>query len=206
MEMGSYNLAYTNPVLEIQHAESSSNTSLWGFSSFLLYEFKPNTFIGLVLENPATKTGITSYDLAVSKDFNLNSNGRPIEISPGLRVGYQLITQLINTYKTESDYSINGKSFDSGKINVFLTQKHIHLHPNLTFSIEKSHRLNFFTSINYSFSFNRQIGLTFVEKDKFLFRKKQFLRNGDEGLTINGNDNDILNSGINVNAGIFFHF
>lgn len=206
MEIRDYSFSYTNTLLEIQHAENSSEQFIWGFSSFFLYEFKPNTFIGLITESPITKSGITSYDLSISKDFNLNPNGRPIKIFPGLRFGYQKFDQFITHYSTDLEYQVNGKSFDSGKTAIFLTQQQIHFQPNMMFSIEKSSRISFYTSINYNLPFDRRIGLTFKEKNEFLFRKKQFLENGNEGLTINNADDVLLNSRINFNVGIFLTF
>ena len=206
MEIGSYNLTYNNPALGIQHAEGSSAQSTWTLSSFILYEFRPNTFVGLLTESPISKTGITSYDLAVSKDLNLNQNGRPIIVSLGLRVGYQHLNRFINNYTTETRYEIKGKTFDSGKTGIFLTKKQFHLQPNLGLSIEKSNRLCFFTAINYNVPIDRKIGLTFVERNEFLFRKRQFLRNGDESLFIGGNNNNILTVNVSIDAGIFLRF
>lgn len=206
MQIRNYSFSYTNATLEIQQAENSSEQLIWGLSSFFLYEFKPNTFIGLITESPITKTGITSYDLSISKDFNLNPNGRPIKISPGLRLGYQHLDQFIDNYATEEGYEVNGKSFDSGSTDIFLTQKQIHFQPNMMLSIEKSNRISFYTSINYNLPFDRSIGLTFREKDEFLFGKKQFLKNGNEGMSVSSDDNDLLTSRINFNVGVFLTF
>lgn len=206
IKIGSYNLSYTNSAIDIQSAEIASKRSTWALSSFFLYEFKPNIFIGLVAESSLTKTGISLFSFSISKDLNLNPKGRPIVVSPGLKFGYQQFNKFINNYSTESDYNIQGKSFNSGKTDVFLTQKQIHLQPNLMLSIEKSNRLSFFTSINFNFSLDRRIGLTFIEKDELLFREKQFLRNGQDGLRINGDHNDLLNASVNLNLGIFLRF
>lgn len=162
--------------------------------------------MGLTTESPIAKAGITSYDLSISKDFNLNPNGRPIMISPGLRFGYQQHDQYIGNYTTEEDYEVNGKSFDSGSTDIFLTQKQLHFQPNGTLSIEKSNRLSFFTSVNYNFPFDRGIGLTFIEKDELLFRKKQLLKNGKDSLNIDGDGKNLLSSSINFAAGVFFTF
>ena len=142
MQIRDYSFSYANSTLEIQHVENSSEQLIWGLSSFFLYEFKPNMFIGLTTESPITKTGITSYDLSISKDFNLNPNGRPIKTSAGLRFGYQKFDQFIGNYSTDVEYKVDGKSFDSGSTDIFITQKQIHFQPNMMLSIEKSNRLS----------------------------------------------------------------
>ena len=204
VQIRDFGFSYNNPELEIQHTESSSDQLVWGLSSYSFYEFKPNTFIGLITEIPITITGITSYDLSISKDFNLNPDGRPILISPVLRLGHQQLDLLIDNYTTTEEYKVNGKSFDSGSTDIFLTQRQFHIQPSLMVSVEKSNRLNFFASINYNLGFYRRTGLTFVEKNEFLlFRKIRFLKDGHEAMTIKGNSNDLLNLVINFNAGIF---
>ncbi len=206
LRVAGYDLTYANDALSIQHTERSSEQLIWGLSSFFLYEFRPHTFIGLTTENPITKNGLLSYDLSISKDFNINPNGRPIKISPGIRMGYQQLNQSIGNFSSETEYSIHGKAFDSGNTKVSLTQKQMHVQPNLTFSMEKSNRLHFFSSINYNIPFNRKTGLTFTEKGEFIFRKKQFLKNENGGLTIERTGSDILSYHVNITTGIFLRF
>jgi len=202
-----YAATYSNPSISIDSNKNCSGSSLWGLSYFFLFEFKPHTYLGITTESSFTKTGLNSQNIAFSKDFNLNPKGRPIVVSSGLRIGYRQLNHFLGSYETASTYKVLGKTFDSNKTDIFLTQQNFHLQPNLIFSIEKSNRLSFFTSINYSIPFNNSIGLTFKERSGFfLFRKEQFLKNGHEGLSIQHNRHHIVNMNLSIEMGILLRF
>ena len=176
----------------------------WGFTNSILYEIKPNLYIGYNGEISILKTGINSHDVVLSKMININPSGRPIYISPSVNMGYQAINFYMGNYSSTEDFTAKGKTFDSGKTAVFLSERNIHVLPKIELSIEKSHRINFLLSVGYNFQLNKKVGLLFQEKDEFfLFRKKAFLENGNENLQINHKGN-LLQNNISISVGVAF--
>ena len=207
INMESNTTTFNNPALVIQEDFASSKQFVSGLSYSLMYEVKSNLFLGYTAESKISKTGIISHDLSISKRFNLNPNGRPINISPGINFGYQKLDFHIGSYSHASDLIINEKSFDGDKVDIFLSQKNFHLQPNISFSLEKSSRIQFKISIGHNFQFNEKKGLFFREKNGFFaFGKKTFLRNGKENLTINHDDVNLLLNNINIKAGVVLSF
>ena len=122
-------------------------------------------------------------------------------------MGYQQLNYFVDNYTTSQDFKIKGKTFDSGKTDVFLSQRNFRLQTSLTIRIEKSTRTGFFISANDNHPFHSQTGLTFIETDAFfLFREKQFLKRGNESLLINTRGNNLLKNNISANAGILLRF
>lgn len=198
---------FNNSALVIQEDLTSSKQYVLGLSYSLMYEVNSNLFLGYTAESKISKTGITSHDLFMSKRLNVNPNGRPIYMSPSINFGYQKLDFLIGSYSHAADLIINGKSFDGEKVEVFLSQKNFRLQPNISFSLEKSRRMQFKISIGHNFQFNESKGVFFHEKNGFfVFRKKTFLKNGKENLSINHGDKNLLQNNINFKAGVVFSF
>ncbi|MEQ5791685.1 carboxypeptidase-like regulatory domain-containing protein [Muricauda sp. NFXS6] len=198
-----FSVSYENTAIEIQENGSSSKRNAWGISTSLLYEIRPDLFVGYANKSKITRFGIISHDFVVSKKINLNPNGRPIFISTDVKLGYQELYSFIDSYKSTEDFFVKGKDFDSGKIDVSLSQRNFHVQPNITFGVEKSHRLNFIVSIGYNFQFKEKTGLVFLEKDKFfLFRKKTFLKNGEENLKTK--NEELLENKLNFGFGLVY--
>ena len=173
----------------------------------LVHNIKSNLFLGYTAESKISKTGITSHDLSISKGFNVNPNGHPIFISPNINFGYQQLDFLIGSYSHATDLIINGKSFGGDEVDIFLSQKNFHFQPNISFSLEKNRRVQFKISIGHNFLFNEKKGLFFREKSGFFaFRKKTFLRNGKENLSINHGNENLLHNNISIKAGVALNF
>ncbi|MEP5430048.1 MAG: carboxypeptidase-like regulatory domain-containing protein [Flavobacteriaceae bacterium] len=205
IDIASNMVVFENPALEIQQGLSTTEENVYGLTYSLLYEFKPNFFLGYSNESSISKSGITSHDLSISRSINLNPNGRPIFVIPRVNFGYQELKYSIGNFKNTGDFKINGISFKNGETDVFLSQRNIRLQPNLVFDIEKSNRLSFMVSFGYNFPLKERIGLLFHEKDGFfLFRKKTFIKNGDESLSIERSNGSLKNN-ISISAGIAIH-
>ena len=205
--MDSNTTTFDNTALVFQENMTSSKEYALGLSYSLMYEIKSNLFLGYSTESKISKTGTTSHDLSLSKRFNFNPNGRPIFISPNINFGYQKLDFFIGSYSIPTDLVINGESFDTEKVDVFLSQKNIRLQPNVSIGIEKSRRLLFKISIGHNFQFNEKKGLFFQEKRGFFtFRKKTFLKNRNENLSIDNTNKNLLQNNINIKAGVVFSF
>lgn len=198
-------VVFGNPALEIRQNLASSEENVWSLRYSLLYEFKPNFFLGYSSESNISKSGIISHDLSITRHIDLNPNGRPVFVIPGMKFGYQELKYLIGNFNATRDFNVNGKSFNSGGTDVFLSQRNFRFQPNLAFSIEKSNRLSFMLSIGYNFPLNERTGLSFHEKEGFfLFRKKAFIENRDESLSIEQSNGSLKNN-INISTGITLH-
>lgn len=204
IESKPYHINFTNQGLIVQQSSLNSPVkSTLGLTSTFLYELSNNFHIGYANESKIFRTGITSYDLLLSKTYNLNPKGRPITIAPRIKLGYQQFDWFIDTFNASSDFSLNGKSFDSDKNAVFLSQRGFRVQPSLKLSIEKSHKLHYFIAAGYNVQFNSKTGLLIKERDGFfLFRKKAFIKNGDENLSIESGNNNLLKNNITISAGI----
>ncbi len=207
IESKPYNINFANQGLTVlQSSMANSVKSTLGLTSTFLYELSDNFHIGYANESKIFRTGITSHDILLSKTFNLNPNGRPITIAPRVKLGYQQFDWYIGTFNASSNFSLNGRSFDSDRNAVFLSQRGFRVQPNLKLSIEKSHKLHYFIAAGYNVQFNSKTGLLVKERDGFfLFRKKAFIEHGDENLSIEPVDN-LLKNTISLSAGIAFHF
>lgn len=202
-----FSVSYENTAMEIQESGTFVRRNTWGISTSLLYEIRPDLFMGYVFKSNLSKTGITSHDLVVSKSMNLNPNGRPILISPNVELGYQELYSPIGTYQNTGDFSVNGKTFDNNRIEVFLSQRNFHVQPNITLEVEKNRRINFVMSFGYNFQFNETAGLLFHEKDGFfLFRKKAFLKNGEDELFIESENKNLLENKVDIRIGVAYRF
>ena len=204
MDVASNNISFTNTALNVQQPLISSKEPVYGFAYSLLYEFKPRLFIGYTNEINISKNGITSHDLSLIKHININPNKRPLFIIPGINFGYQEQKYFLGNFNATEDFNIDGKSFKSGKTALFLSQRNIRFQPNLSFSIEKSRRLNFLFSLKYNIQLGEKTGLLFQEKEGFfLFRKNAFIKNGTENLSIE-QPNKLLKNNISASFGIIY--
>ncbi|GLU45103.1 hypothetical protein Musp01_27270 [Muricauda sp. NBRC 101325] len=201
-----YSLHYENNTFLIQQNGSFSKHNSISIYNSLLYQARPNLFLGYAFKSNLTKSGITSHDFVISKNINLNPKGRPIKISPYLEFGYQQINFFLQNYNNE-DFTVNGKTLNSNNTDVYLSQRNLHLQPNIALKIEKSRKLNFMFSYGYNFPFNASTGLLFHERKKFfLFSKRAFLKNNQENLDIDYENKRLLENKFNIAAGIVYRW
>ena len=201
--VASNRVTFGNTALTIQQSLNSSREHVYGISYSLLYELKPQFFIGYAGETKISKSGISSHNLSLIKCININPNRRPVFIVPGIN-GYQEQKYFLGNFTASEDFNVNGESFRSGKTAVFLSQRNISFQPNLSLSVEKNHRFNVLFSMKYNIPLNKNSGLLLQEKEGFfLFRKNTFVKNGTENLTIE-HSNDLLKNNIGVSAGIVY--
>ena len=201
-----YSLNYEDPQFDLRLSEGKTSVYTWGLQSTLEYEIGPGTFVGVMAESPFQHNGVSSYDLSISQDWNVNSGGRPIFISTGLRLGYQVLNHFLDNYSTHSGTKIGNKNFDSGSTDIFLSQRNIRVQPHISLNVEKSKRLSFFIQASYNLPLNRQIGLWARERDEFLFGKQNFIKSGTNNLTIYRNSNDLILTEFSILGGIRFNF
>lgn len=203
LETSSSSITYTNPSMDISSISSLSRTLSWGLISSIEYELKNQLHVGLVIESPLLNLGISSFDLLISRRLNLNPKGRPVRLSLGLKVGHEILTNSLGNYRASGTYRVKDKEFDSGSTDVWLTQRNLRLQPQIQLSVEKSSRISFMGIVGYNIPFFKDDGLTFVERDQFfLWRKKQFLQNGNEDLLITRPNGHLLIRDLNFSLGL----
>lgn len=207
IDIATNNISYTNSLINIQQSNGPINKGSISYFASVFYAIKPHFLIGYVNESKISKTGITSNDIIIASNFDLNPNGRPINISPRLHFGYQRLDYFLKEFELEDDIKIDGKRINSDMVDTFLSQRGFRLKPNLVFSIEQSKRLSFFASFAYNLQFNSQNGLVFSEKgSNSFFPRKVFLKNGEENLSITSNKENIFENTISISAGFVFRF
>lgn len=204
IELQGYSLKYANTVLELDRNEMINKSSAWALSTRFHYPVTPNLFLGLVLDASIFNNGVVSSDLSAFREVNLNPNGRPILISPGIRIGYQNLNFFIGNYASEGEFQVNGKSFDSGKTDISIQQRGLKLFPSLSLGYVKNNRLQFFVEMGYAILVENKVGLVFDETDQFFAKqKKTFLMNGAEGLSISSTS-PLFNNFWMITIGIYF--
>lgn len=206
ISLKSHNVSFSNTEFAIDESHESQSVKAINLSSAIQYEWKKSLFIGLnstmTLSDPSNST----LDLQLLKEINLNPNGRPITLSPSMAFGYQQLSRKIGNFESQSNFKIDGKKFDSGHTDIAIQQRGFRLLPSLSLGIEKSHRLQYFISAGYNIPIQQKTGLYFDETDQFFLRQKNaFLKNGEEGLTIQSTSNLFENSWT-FSAGVYLSF
>ncbi|MGB5981803.1 MAG: carboxypeptidase-like regulatory domain-containing protein [Nonlabens sp.] len=207
IDLASHKINYTNEVIDLQRNAQESIENSVNLNLSIFYELSPHFMLGYSGSGRLTRTGLTSYDLVAAGNFNLNPKGRPIKISPRLNVGYQEINHFIKKYDQNGEVEINDADIDFEKTNVFLSQRGFRLAPSVLFLVESSKRLDFFVSAVYNFNLSRKQGLLFKERFWTSFIPQNvFLEEGDEGLDIDFEKDDLLRNRFSLNAGIAYKF
>jgi len=203
--IASNTINYNNSVIDLQQNNNEINKGSVSIALSIFYAVAPNFLIGYARESKISRTGINSNDFVIAGDFNLNPNGRPINISPRLHFGYQELDYYLKQFNLEEDIEIDGKEINSEKVSVFLSQRGFRVKPSLVLSIESSKHVSFLISTSYNLHLNQKNGLVFREKGEAgLFPRKIFLENGQENLSIETNQDSLFENTISINAGIAF--
>lgn len=207
LETSSSTVSYTNPSMDYSSTTSYSRALSWGLIASIEYELKNQLYVGIVIESPPLSLGTSSFDLLISKGFNLNPKGRPVRLTPGLKCGYELLTTSHSNYRSDGTFMVKDKEFDSRSTDVWLSQRNLRLQPQIQLSVEKSSRISLMGLVGYNIPMIQNDGLTFVERDEFfLWRKKQFLKNGNEDLLITIPNGHLLKRNLNLSLGLVFSF
>ncbi|MGR7812077.1 carboxypeptidase-like regulatory domain-containing protein [Lacinutrix undariae] len=207
LDIADNSINYNNSIINIQQNNNAINKGSVSFSISIFYAVTPNLLIGYANESKISRTGINSNDFVIAGKFNLNPNGRPINISPRLHFGYQELDYYLKQFDLEEDIEIDGKEINSEKVSLFLSQRGFRVKPGLVLSIESSKNVSFLISTSYNLHLNQKNGLVFREKGEAgLFPRKIFLENGQENLSIETNQESLFENTISINAGIAFRF
>ena len=207
LDMASNTIDYNNSVIDIQQNNRANKRGSVSFAISIFYAVKPHFMIGYANESKISRTGINSHDVVIAGKFNLNTNGRPINISPRLHFGYQELDYYLQQFNLEDDIEIDGNEIKSEKVNVFLSQRGFRVKPGLVLSVESSKHVSFLISTSYNLHLNQKNGLVFREKgESEKFRRKIFLENGQENLSIESNQKRLFENTISINLGIAFRF
>lgn len=179
----------------------------FGLNSSLEYEFMPQLFLGLETRETFGKNRHSTFALKVGWQKNLNSTGRPIYISPSINMGYYIYGYFLNHFKNDGEFSVKGKTFDSGSIAVSLESRRLSVEPLLRLSWEKSRRTSFFTEAGWAFALKAWDGIYIKERSGGIFNKKSsFISTSDPHLFFSKEDVKInkiaINSFFTVNLGI----
>lgn len=198
-----YVISFSNDQINIFQSNNALQTNAISVVSIIQYQLNKNFHLGLNSSTHFSNPSNSTIDLQLIKEINLNPKGRPFFISPGISVGYQQISTSLGNFKSNNDFRISGKTFDSGSTNISLQQRGFRLLPTMAVGIEKSHRIQYFISAGFNIQLNQKTGLHFDETDQFFLKqKKTFLKNGNEGLSINSPD-PLFKNTWNLSFGVY---
>ncbi|MEO9870424.1 carboxypeptidase-like regulatory domain-containing protein [Ekhidna sp.] len=196
-------VSFSNDALDFSSNENATSDYSINFVWGLDLEIRENFWVGIRTNTTFRDRQYSSLDFVVTRDFNLNPNGRPILISPKLIIGHQWVNHSIGSVEHESNYKINGKKFDSGKTNLYLHERGFHLSPTISLGLEKNQVVKYFLSFGTNVFLKRSTGVVFNEDDQFFLTKKnEFLIEGGENLDLNY-DGDLLSVNWMVSFGIY---
>ncbi len=204
IKVNSHVISFANEGLSIATTSDEFDQAGWSFFSSFRYELKPRLYVGYEASWPLQKKRFRSIDLFIKRDFNLNPNGRPILLSPGLNLGRQVLGYYLGNYSSESSFELKNREFDSGNTDVWLQSKGVHLQPSISIEIEQSRTTHYFIRAGYNHFIENRIGLLFKETDQFFLKKKsRFVENNSNGVAITST-NDVLVNNWNFSIGIVF--
>ncbi len=84
----------------------------------------------------------------------------------GLQVGYRQMQHRFISESFEGEFELNDKKFDSGKVNIYATQREFFVAPNVGVEYKITPIFGLRVQVTYYETFSDQRGLLFVEEDE----------------------------------------
>lgn len=203
IDVNSALLSFSNEAISFGYNENAKTDFSFNYIFGLSMEVRKNLWAGIRFNNTLSDRKYNSIDFEITKDINLNPNGRPILVSPKLVVGHQWLNHPIGSVDHAEDYTVNGKEFDSGKTNLYLHERGFHLSPMISLGLEKNQVVRYFLSFGTNLFLTRSTGVMFNEDDQFFLTKKnEFLKEGEGNLNL-ATDGSLLSVNWMINFGIY---
>lgn len=177
-----------------------------GLSTRLQYEIYDQFIVGLENQASFSNKRFSGNWLTFAYEANINPRRRPIYVSPAFKAGYVKQRLFLESFSQESETEINGKNFDSKKIDAFYETRGFSIAPSITIAIEKSKSWRYFVSATYPFQIHPTQGLFLREKEFFLTRKSTFVKEGKQGLHFGESNKSQFNNNLEFAAGIVWKF
>lgn len=177
-----------------------------GLSTRLQYEIYDQFIVGLENQASFSNKRFSSNWLTFAYEANLNPHRRPIYVSPAFKAGYIKQRLFLESFSQEGETKINGKTFDSKKVDAFYETRGFSIAPSITIAIEKSKSWRYFVSATYPFQIHPTQGLFLREKELFLTRKSTFVKEGKQGLRFGESNKSPFNNNLEFAAGIVWKF
>lgn len=203
IDINAHGSFFTNSAITIN--ESLLGTSSHGLELFssMEYELRPGFYIGYETSNSFKKDEYNSMMMTIRKDFNLNTNGRPIYLSVGINSGWQKVSVDLGNFSFQNSFELGGREFDSNHVDVYVQYRSYNLNPFISLEYEHSRSWHFFVRGYLNLPVTSRTGLFFEETDQFFLKKKRkFLENGNEGVNLT--TSDVFSSDWLLSLGIRF--
>ena len=185
VEANSHTTSFSNSEIVLNDSETGGTSSGIGMFSSIEYAFNPGFYIGYETTNSFKKKEYNSIFITLRKEFNLSRQRRPFFLSLGLSSGWQTISNHLGNFSFQNAFELDGKEFDSKRVDVFVQSRSFDFRPALTLEIEKSRTWHFFIRGYLNFPITTRTGLFFAETDQFfLKRKRKFLENDSNNVTV----------------------
>lgn len=177
-----------------------------GLSSSLQYEVFDQFIVGLENKGSFSSKQFSGNWLTFAYETNLNPHKQPIYVSPAFKAGYVKQRLFMESFPQEGETKINGKTFDSKKVDAFYEARGFSLAPSITITMEKSKSWRYFVSATYPFQILPTQGLFLREKEFFLTRKSTFVKEGKHGLHFEDSSKSLFSNSLEFAAGVVWKF
>ena len=203
IDVSQVSAVYPNDVITFSHQGQNETDFSVNFVYGVSLDLGKQFWFGVRSNTTFRDRQFSSFDVEIAKDININPNGRPVLLSPKLVLGHQWLNHPIGSLRHEQDYQVNGKTFDSGKTNLYLHERGFHASPMISIGLEKSRIVKYFLSFGTNVFLTRSTGIVFNEDDQFFLTKKnEFLKEGQENLDL-AYDGSLLSVNWMLHFGIY---
>ncbi len=177
----------------------------WGITFGMMYEVSERSLV--FFENGSLFDGSRSRDLTIGYSYRQPvSKVKRAFLAGSIGYGYQEFNKSIGEITLENNTSISGKKIDADKVEVYSSTNSHFLIASMSFIYEKSKRLKFQAAFDHFNTFHRTNGLRFREDQNIFRAKTVFLKNGKEGLDIDGSNSSNFKQDWSLRFGVIFSF
>ncbi len=202
---------YTNGTSIITETVPNTNFLYTGLSTAIEYYFSPSFFIGLDAKGSFAGNTYSSFSFKTGYNQNFTAFGRPASANFSVNMGHYRYGYVVGKYNVANELEINGKTFDSGEVQVSLESRRWAVEPTIRLSLEMNHRLSLFAEGGWNMPFSTTDGLYFKEKGQPFWKVKQaFVGLSHPEISISDGINELteipLQTNLMLNVGVLIHF
>lgn len=157
------------------------------FQQGVSYELSNNFMIGMEALTSFKERRLGELLMTLAWEKNLTPKSRPLYISFILKSGIRRAYNFLETVDNPNPVKLEGKDFDSKRIDVYRGVRSASVIPTVRLSFEVSKRVRPYVSFGREYLFAVNQGLLLVEDDSFFKRKQAFVTSSGDERTISGN-------------------
>ena len=204
-KISNHTINFNNGEIALDETIAASEDTRLALALSLMYRIKERSY--LIYESSMALDGSKSTDLFLGYSYRMPIGKSQRTFFAG-SVGYVYseLNQSLGSVSLTSNTKLDGRKIDADVIDIYSAAKHHSILSSLSVIYEKSRRLKFHAGIEYLTVMDQRDGLRIIEDQWFLKRKNIFIKEGDEGLTINSSESSNFERSVGFRAGIILAF